>query len=71
MLESAPMMHRRTYPNLRRFLRETETTQKTLASRVGVDQSTIAHILSGRRKPSWTLAKKLAKVANVPLDSVA
>lgn len=65
------MMHRRTYPNLRRFLKETETTQKTLAARVGVHQSTIAHILAGRKKPSWELAKKLAKAANVPLDSVA
>ena len=36
-------------------------TQVEIAKRAGVAQPTIANIMSGRRRPSWKLAKKLAE----------
>jgi len=35
-------------------------TQNEIAKRAGVAQPTLANIISGRRRPSWKLAKKLA-----------
>lgn len=45
-------------------------TQEQLAARVKVDQRTISHIETGRRKPSIDLAIRLAKEFGVSLDEL-
>lgn len=64
------MIHRRAYPNLRMFLAKSGTTSKILAQRLGVNPSHVSHILNGRRVPSLTLAAKIAKEANIPIESL-
>ncbi len=35
-----------------------------IAKRVNITQGALSNILSGRRRPSWTVAKRLAQVTN-------
>ncbi len=64
------MVHRRAYPNLQMFLRKTNTSQKALARRLGIDAAHVSHILAGRRCPSLPLAAKIAQEANIPIHSL-
>lgn len=45
-------------------------TQRELAERVGVEQSTISMIEKGERKPSLDLAEKLADIFGVSTDDI-
>ena len=38
--------------------------QSRIAEMAGVTPMCISYLLSGQRRPSWTLAKKLGKVTN-------
>ncbi len=50
-------------------LRETaEMTQRQLAKEVGLTQSMIALIETGRRAPSWTYRLRLARYFGVTID---
>jgi transcriptional regulator with XRE-family HTH domain len=64
------MIHRRAYPNLRMFLEKSGTSQRVLAQRVGVEPSHLSHILAGRRSPSLSLAARIAREANIPIESL-
>jgi transcriptional regulator with XRE-family HTH domain len=50
-------------------LRATNITKTALAKRVGVDRTYISHIIAGRHRPSLEVAGRLAKEANVPIES--
>jgi transcriptional regulator with XRE-family HTH domain len=63
-------VHRRAYPNLEVFLRKSGVSQRALAKRVGVDETYISHIRSGRRVPSLGIAAKIAEKANIPIESL-
>lgn len=63
-------VHRRAYPNLRMFLAKSGTSQQALAKRLGVDPAHVSHILAGRRVPSLPLAAKIAREANIPIESL-
>ncbi len=63
-------VHRRAYPNLKMFLRKSGTTQSALAKRIGVEASHVSKIVSGARLPSGPLAMKIAREANIPLESL-
>jgi transcriptional regulator with XRE-family HTH domain len=47
-----------------------KATQKELAIRVGISQSHLSLILAGKRNPSLRVAKKLADVLGVTIDSL-
>jgi putative transcriptional regulator len=47
-----------------------EMTQADLADRIGVTRQTIIAIEQGRYSPSLEMAFQIARVFNVPLDSV-
>lgn len=64
------MIHRRAFPNLQMFLDKSGTSQQTLAKRVGVNPSYISLILGGHRVPSLALAAKIAREANIPIESL-
>lgn len=64
------MVHRRSYPNLRMFLRKTKTSQRVFAQRVGIDPSYVTHILSGAKTPGLQVAARIAKEANIPIESI-
>ena len=46
-----------------------KNTQRKLAEKVGITAAMVSMILSGKAKPSWPLAKRLAAVTNTdPVD---
>jgi putative transcriptional regulator len=47
-----------------------EMTQADLADRIGVTRQTVIAIEQGRYSPSLEMAFQIARVFNVPLDSV-
>ena len=40
---------------------ENKITQNEIAKKANVSPSALSNILKGRRRPSWTMAKKLAE----------
>jgi len=57
--------------NIRRLRFENgEMTQQQLADQVGVTRQTILAIEAGKYSPSLTLAFKIAKAFNMPLEEV-
>jgi transcriptional regulator with XRE-family HTH domain len=64
------MIHHRGYANLRMFLRKTKTSQGALARRLGIDPSYVSHVVAGRRTPGFRLAAKIAREANIPIESL-
>lgn len=63
-------MPRRTYPDLPTFLTETDTTQERFARRLGISQSYMSKIISGKAEPPLTLALRITKAARVPMESL-
>lgn len=59
-----------TYSDLRSYMRSTGATQTEIARALGVSQATISMILSGTRRPSLSLALKLARLASIPVESL-
>lgn len=64
------MRRRKAFPTLKAFLDETGMPQQVLAKRAGIAQSHISMIVSGERTPRLPLALKLARIANVPVESL-
>ena len=63
-------MKRKIYKDLESYIRETGTTQKELAKRLGVSQPCISMIRHGKRAPSWKLARAISAAARIPIDSL-
>lgn len=64
------MARRKAYPSLKAYFEETGTSQYVIAKRVGITQPHLSNILSGARTPSLPLALKLARLANVPVETL-
>lgn len=56
------------FQNLRDYLKETKTTQRELAERIGVTQAAISIAASGR-SISLTMAKRISAATGVPVES--
>ena len=52
------------------FRRMQGLTQKQMAELIGVSQPCIGLWEAGRRKPTWALSSKIAKVFGVTLDEI-
>jgi transcriptional regulator with XRE-family HTH domain len=64
------MKRRKAYPTLQAFLEETGTPQFELAKKANIGQAHLSLILSGERTPSLPLALKLARIANIPVETL-
>lgn len=68
------MGHRRTkraYATVQAWMDATGTTQPELAKVLAISQSHLCNVLRGNRKPSVGLALKIARLTNVPVESIA
>ena len=63
-------MRRKIFKDLDTYLRETGTTQRELADRLGVTQTCISLIRNGKRTPRPRLARAIAAEAHIPLESL-
>jgi DNA-binding XRE family transcriptional regulator len=48
----------------------TNTSQPDLAKVLGISQSHLCNILRGKRRAGWDLALQLARLTNVPVESI-
>lgn len=62
-------MSKRTL-TLRRYLRQTKTTQLALAKRLGISQPYLNQILNGRRTPSLELAVDIERETGVEMKTL-
>lgn len=64
-----------TYPQLARTVRAAREaanhTQTSLATAIGVSQSTIAQLERGRVRPGWDVATSLAEELGIPIALLA
>ena len=68
------MSHRRTrrpYRDIPAWMDATGTSQQDLAKRLNISQSHLCNIIRGNRKPSMDLALQIAKLTNVPVETIA
>ena len=65
-----PRKHRRTYPNLSRYLEATGQTQQDLAATLGVSQGYISKLVRGLQEPSLKEALRIADLIGVPVESL-
>ncbi len=61
---------KRQFPDLRTYMRKTGATQADIAKAAGTVQPVISRILRGRQRPSLDLALRIAKAANIPVESL-
>ncbi len=52
---------------LKEIMYEKRTTQKDLASKLGVDQTMISHWMTGKRNPNLNTIKRISKALNIPI----
>jgi len=64
------MRRRKAFPTLHAYMDEMAVSQRTLAKRAGITQAHLSMILSGDRTPSLPLALKLARIANIPVETL-
>lgn len=64
------MKRRKAFPTLQAFLEETGTPQYVVAKRANITQGHLSLILRGERTPSLPLALELAKIANIPVETL-
>ena len=64
-----PAPRRQQFTTLAAYLRGTETTQRAFARRLRVSQAFISRVASGEQVPEAALAIRIARAANIPLDS--
>lgn len=65
------MKRRKAYATLRDYMdAHPELTQEALAKRLQITQGHLSLILSGERTPSLPLAVELARIANVPVETL-
>ena len=62
---------KRAYPTVRAWMDATSTSQQDLAKLLGISQSHLCNVLRGNRKASLGLALELAKLTNVPIETIA
>lgn len=61
---------KRAYRSLAKFLDGTGTRQDEFARQLGVSSAYVSMIARGLRRPSLTLALRIAEAANVPIESL-
>lgn len=57
------------YPNLRAYLAATGDTQVTIARAMDITQAQVSRILAGKVVPRPELAIRLARYADIPIES--
>ena len=57
------------YPDLATYVAETGVPQATIAHAVGISQAHISRIVAGAAIPRPALARRLARVCRIPLES--
>jgi len=62
---------KRAYPTIQAWMHATSTTQRDLAKLLGISQSHLCNVMRGNRRASLNLALELAKVTNVPIETIA
>lgn len=62
---------RRPYPTVTAWMDATNTTQLELAKLLGISQSHLCNVIRGNRKASLDLALQIAKLTNVPIETIA
>jgi antitoxin component HigA of HigAB toxin-antitoxin module len=67
-----PRPRRRLGPfaTLRAFFDKTGVRQSDIADNVGISETHMSNIVSGKRTPSLGLAKKLSRETNVPVEAI-
>jgi transcriptional regulator with XRE-family HTH domain len=60
----------RIYPNLETFFEETATKQEDFADVIGISASYMSRIKNNLAQPPLDLALRIAREANVPLESL-
>lgn len=61
----------RAYPTVHAWMFHTGTTQQDLAKLLNISQSHLSNILNGNRKPSLPLAIEMARLTNVPIETIS
>jgi len=59
------------YPTLQAFFEASGETQAHFAARAGCHQNMVSRVLAGKAVPSFSLALRMAKAANIPVESLA
>lgn len=59
------------YANLKAYLQASGESQTRLAHRVGCTQAMLSRVVAGKAMPSFSLALRIAKAANIPVESLA
>lgn len=67
----APKRFKRAYPTIQAWLDDTGTRQQDLAKVLGISQSHMCNIVRGNRRASLNLALMIAKITNVPIETIA
>ena len=62
---------RRPYPTIAAWMNATGTNQQDLAKLLGISQSHLCNIIRGNRRASLDLALLIARVTNVPVETIA
>ena len=62
---------KRRHSNLRAYFEATGETQERFALRVGCRQAMVSRVLDGKAVPGFALALRMAKAANIPVESLA
>lgn len=57
------------FPSLRAFFDQTGERQSDLAADLGISESHMSNLVSGKRRPSYRIATALSRLANVPFDA--
>lgn len=64
------MKRRIAYPTLQAYLEANGLNQADVAKKAGITQQYLSMILSGERTPSLPVALKLARIGNIPVESL-
>lgn len=64
--------HRKAFPNLQAYFEAPGApSQGEFAARVKMSESFLSEILSGKSRPGFLLALRIAEKANIPVESLA
>lgn len=61
---------KRAFPSVQAWMEATGTNQSELAQRLGVSQPHLCNVLSKTRKASLTLAFRISRLTNVPVEAI-
>lgn len=65
-----PRRRRGPFPTLRAFFEQTGVRQSDIAANIGISESHMSNIVSGKRAPSLDVAKELSRETNVPVEAI-